>query len=86
MSDTMLIRLDPSLKSQVARLAKQEGKTATQVIRELLKRYVEERDISTFIDHVWDSTGKQMREAGFSVKDVEKAIKDVRRDKNENRP
>lgn len=85
MSDTMLIRLDPSLKTQVARLAKQEGKTATQVIRELLKRYVEERDISTFIDHLWDSAGKQMRESGFSQRDVEKAIKDVRRQKNENR-
>lgn len=86
MYDTMLIRLDPNLKSQVARLAKQEGKTATQVIRELLKRYVEERDISSFIDHVWDSTGKQMKEAGFSVKDVERAIRDSRKAKNENRP
>jgi len=82
MSDTLLIRLDSSLKARIAKLAKLEGKTLTRVIRELIRNYIQERDIAGYIDQVWDEIGHEIKEAGHTVDDVDRLIQEARRDKS----
>jgi predicted DNA-binding protein len=79
MSTQMIIRLDPDFKDKVSRLARAEGKTTAQVVRELLERYVRERDLGAYIDQVWSRIGDKLRRAGASVKDVDRAIAQVRK-------
>jgi hypothetical protein len=50
MSTHLIIRLEPQLKDQVARLARAEGKTTSEVVRELLEDYVASRDIAASVD------------------------------------
>ena len=50
MSTHLIIRLEPQLKDQVARLARAEGKTTSEVVRELLEDYVATRDIAASVD------------------------------------
>jgi len=78
MTNTMLIRLDSDCKLGISRLAKLEGKTASQIIRELISQYIKERDISGYIDLLWKRIGDEIRESGFSEKDVNRIIKEVR--------
>ena len=78
MANTMLVRLDSESKLGISRLAKLEGKTASQIIRELVSQYIREHDISGYIDLLWKRIGEEIRDAGFSEKDISKVIKEVR--------
>ena len=78
MANTMLIRLDSESKLNISRLAKLEGKTASQIIRELISQYIRERDISGYIDSLWGRIGDEIKEAGYTEKDVNKLIKEIR--------
>ena len=78
MSNQMIIRIDPELKDRVGALAKAEGKTMSEVVRELLKEYIRQRDISGYIDDLWDRIGTRMRRKGADRSRVNKAISQVR--------
>ena len=54
MSTQMIIRVEPVLKDKVNVLAKAEGKTTSEVVRELLEEYVRERDMGAYIDDLWN--------------------------------
>jgi predicted DNA-binding protein len=75
----MIIRLGPEIKDRGARLAKAEGKTTSQIVRELLERYVRERDLRGYIDRVWARVGEKLSRSGKTIKDVDRAITDVRK-------
>lgn len=79
MSTQMIIRLDPNLKNRVNQFAKAEGKTTSEVVRELLENYIQSRDASTYIDDLWDRIGTQLTSKGKKHKDISKIIKEVRR-------
>ena len=79
MPTQMIIRLDPEIKDRVARLAKAEGKTTSRIVRELLEHYVRERDLRGYIDQVWTRIGGKLRRSGMTIKDVDRAIADVRK-------
>lgn len=78
MTTQMLIRLNPELKSQMQKLAQTEGKTASQVVRELIESYVAERDMAGAIDQLWNRVGKNLSSHGVKSRDIPTAIKDVR--------
>lgn len=46
MSTQMIVRIDPVLRQKVSTLTKADGKSVSEVIRELLEEYVRARDIS----------------------------------------
>ena len=54
MPSQMIIRIDPDLKNKVNSIAKNEGKSVSEVVRELLGEYVKNRDIGSYIDDLWD--------------------------------
>ena len=85
MTTQMIVRIDSQMKDKLSRLAKAEGKTNSQIIRELIESYIQERDISGYIDNLWNRTGLKLQNRGVELSDVEKAIKEVRREKNESR-
>jgi hypothetical protein len=78
-SEQMLIRIDPELKEKLARLARAEGKSASGAVRELIAKYVLERDIGVHIDELWNRVGRKLKAKGSRPSDVDKTIKDVRR-------
>ena len=78
MSTQMIVRVDTSLKSKASQLAKAEGKSLSELVRELLVNYTRERDMSTHIDGLWDRIGKGFTQNGVREKDMDKVIRQVR--------
>jgi predicted DNA-binding protein len=78
MATQMIIRVEPSLKNKVSQLAKAEGKNLSELVRELLEKYTKERDMSAYIDSLWDRIGQNFSKNNISEADIEEAIKQVR--------
>jgi predicted DNA-binding protein len=78
MSTQMIIRLDPEAKAKLNRLAKSEGKTISQVIRELIQNYIQERDMEGYIDGLWSKIGKKLKTDGVKIADIEISIQKAR--------
>ncbi len=81
MSTQMIIRMDPELKEKLTKLARREGKTTSQMVRELIEDYVREHDISSYIDELWNRVGKKLRAKGVTPAAVRKTIRNVRKGK-----
>ena len=81
MGAQMIIRVDPELKERVSALAKAEGKNVSEVVRELLKAYIKERDLSGYIDDLWNRIGGKMRKKGMDRGRVNEVIRQVRAEK-----
>jgi predicted DNA-binding protein len=75
MTTQMIIRVEPSLKNKVSNLAKSEGKSLSELVRELLENYSKERDMGAYIDNLWDSIGKKLSQENVNKSDIEEAIK-----------
>jgi len=74
----MIVRIDPDLKAKVNNFAKVEGKSVSEVVRELLEEYVKTRDIGSYIDDLWRRIGDKLTSRGVGPKDIKQAIRDVR--------
>jgi len=83
MSRQMIIRLDPEIKAKLSKLAKSEGKTVSQVIRELIQNYIQERDMGGYIDDLWLRMGNKLKTRGVKIADIEGAIRKARKAANE---
>ena len=81
MTTQMIVRVNPELKTRVNSLAKAEGKSVSEVVRELLVDYVRDRDISSYIDDLWERLGGKLKTHGITPKDIQRAIREVRTDK-----
>ncbi|NWF93281.1 MAG: ribbon-helix-helix protein, CopG family [Syntrophaceae bacterium] len=79
MTTQMIVRIDPEVKDRFNKLARVEGKTTSQVVRELIEEYIKERDIGTYIDDLWERIGGKLKSKGVGQRDIERAIKEVRR-------
>ncbi len=78
MTRQMIVRIDPELKTKVSNLAKAEGKRVSEVVRELLEDYVRTRDIGSYVDDLWSRMGRKLASRKVTLRDVPRAIKDVR--------
>ena len=78
MTTQMIIRVEPTLKNKVSNLAKSEGKSLSELVRELLENYIKERDVGAYIDNLWDSIGKKLSQENLNESDIEEAIKFTR--------
>jgi len=79
MSTQMIVRIDPELKEMFNKLVRMEGKTSSQMVRELIGGYIKERDIGTYVDDLWRRIGGKLRSKGIRQRDTDKAIKEVRK-------
>jgi predicted DNA-binding protein len=80
MTTQLLIRIDSDTKNKLNLVARREGKTSSDVVRELVSDYINERDLSAYIDELWDRIGKKIINSGIKEKDINKIIKEVRRE------
>lgn len=81
MSTQMVIRIEPELKAKIERLAKNEGKTTSTVVRGLIEEYVQDRDIGGYIDGLWERIGNTLKTQGVTPAKIRRAIKSVRKSK-----
>lgn len=78
MNTQMIIRIDPELKNKVSSLAKAEGKSVSEVVRELLEDYVKNRDIGLYIDDLWQRISDKLISRKIGPKEIQRAIQEVR--------
>ena len=78
MPTQMIVRLDPELKARVNNLARAEGKSVSEVVRELIEGYVRDRDISSYIDKLWERVGDKLAARRIKPQDVQRAIREAR--------
>lgn len=78
MTTQMIIRVNDDLKAKVSKLAKSEGKNISVIVRELLESYVKDRDISGYIDDLWNRTGTKLKARGIKPANIDRAIREVR--------
>ena len=81
MTTQMIIRIDSEMKNRLNKLARVEGKTTSQMVRELIEDYIKEKDIGTYIDDLWDRIGGKLRTKGINQRDINRAIKESRRNR-----
>ncbi|MFO7876877.1 MAG: ribbon-helix-helix protein, CopG family [Candidatus Aminicenantes bacterium] len=78
MSDQMLIRISSETKDSLKKIARSEGKSTSQVVREIINDYIQDRDISTYIDNLWSRIGKKLKAKGITSLDISEKIREVR--------
>ncbi|MEI8171882.1 MAG: ribbon-helix-helix protein, CopG family [Deltaproteobacteria bacterium] len=81
MSTQMIIRIDPVLKDKVNRFARAEGKTTSDVVRELLEEYISSRDIAAYVDGLWEKIGMRLVSQGVTADRISETIQEVRQGK-----
>jgi predicted DNA-binding protein len=81
MSTQMIVRINPELKDKVNALAKAEGKSISEVVRELLEEYVKNRDIGLYVDDLWQRIGDKLINRKIGPKEIQRAIREVRTNK-----
>jgi predicted CopG family antitoxin len=74
----MIVRINPELKNKVNNLAKAEGKSVSEVVRELLEDYVKNRDIGLYIDDLWQRIGGKLISRKVGPQEIQHAIQKVR--------
>lgn len=79
MTTQMIIRMDSEIKDRINKLARVEGKTTSQMVRELIEKYIRARDIGPYIDDLWDRIGGKLRSKGVRQRDVDRAIQEARK-------
>jgi len=78
MQSQMMVRIDPELKAKVNTVAKSEGKSISEVVRELLEAYVRDRDIGSYIDDLWKRIGIKVSSHGIVPGEITRVIQEVR--------
>lgn len=79
MTTQMIIRIDPETKDRLNKLARVEGKTTSQMVRELIEEYIKEHDIGNYIDDLWNRVGGKLKSKGVTPKSIDRALKEIRR-------
>ena len=74
----MIIRLDANTKTNLSKLARSEGKNTSQVVRELIEKYVQDRNIDVYIDDLWNRVGQKLKAQNVKEDDIKRVIRDVR--------
>ncbi|MBU4319588.1 MAG: ribbon-helix-helix protein, CopG family [Thermodesulfovibrionales bacterium] len=79
MTTQMIIRIDDEVKNRLNRLARNEGKTTSEMVRELIEERIKERDIGAYIDNLWGRIGRKLKSKGVTPVAIDKAIKSARK-------
>lgn len=79
MATQIIIRIDDEVKNRLNKLARIEGKTTSEMVRELIEERIKERDIGLYIDDLWNRIGKKLKSKGVSPATIHRAIKASRK-------
>ena len=81
MTEPMMVRIDPEIKKKLKQFARSEGKSSSQIVRDLIAEYVQDRDIGGYVDDLWGRIGQKFRRKGLKPANIRQVIKEVRRSK-----
>ena len=79
MTTQLVVRIDDETKEKLMRLARMEGKTGSDKVREMVNEYVTQNDLPAIVDGLWARISKKLDDRGVTEKDVEQAVKAVRK-------
>lgn len=83
MPGQMLIRIEDKTKERLSRLARLQGRSTSQLVREIIEKYIEEQDIAGYIDDLWLRIGTKLKSKGVTTARIRKAIRDYRKKNSE---
>jgi predicted DNA-binding protein len=78
MTVQMLIRIPPETKERLTKIARNEGKSTSQVVREIIEDYIHDRDIGAYIDDLWLRIGNKLKSKGIKSKDIPEMVRQIR--------
>jgi len=78
MEKQMIIRIDKETKDKFSRIARMEGKTSSEKVRELVNTYIADNDLSSVVDDLWSRISKKIKMKDIKEEDVDSTIKEVR--------
>ncbi len=78
MGDQLVIRIDKKTKEKFYELARMEGKSASEKVREMVEAYIRTMDIGPVVDDLWERIGLKLKDKDVGEGDVGKAVRDVR--------
>jgi predicted DNA-binding protein len=78
MATQLVIRIDPETKEKLMKLARTEGKTASDKVREMVTEYVAQSDLSAIVDDLWARISNKLRKRGVAGRDIDRTIAQVR--------
>ncbi|MEA2015115.1 MAG: CopG family transcriptional regulator [Actinomycetota bacterium] len=81
MKKQLIVRIDEKLKNKFSKIARIEGKTTSEKVRELVSSYTAENDFAAVVDNLWDGISEKIERSGFKPEDIDKKIKETRRRK-----
>jgi CopG family transcriptional regulator/antitoxin EndoAI len=76
-SKTITISLPPEMASQVEKVMKEEGRTKSELLREALRKYMEDREWKSIFRY----GERKAKELGIKPEDVEDLIDEYRAEK-----
>jgi len=79
MSTHLIIRIDDEVKSRLNKLARLEGKTTSDLVRELIEERIKERDIGAYVDDLWKRIGGKLKSKGATPATVNESIRTSRK-------
>ena len=78
MATQLVIRIDPEIKEKLMKLARTEGKTASDKVREMVTEYVAQSDLSSIVDDLWARISNKLRKRRVGTRDIDRTIARVR--------
>ena len=79
MTTQMLIRIDAKKRKTLDQLSKSEGKTTSDVVRDLIDTFIIEHDLSGYIDGLWNRIGQSLKRKGHQEAAIPRFIKEARK-------
>ena len=74
MATQITIRIATEVKNRFSKLTRMEGKTPSQMVRELIEDYIKEQNIGTYIGDLWSRIGGKLRSKGVKQRYIGRAI------------
>jgi predicted DNA-binding protein len=79
MATQLVIRIEPEIKEKLMKLARTEGKTASDKVREMVAEYVAQSDLSAIVDDLWVRISNKVHKQGITARDIDRTIAQFRR-------
>jgi hypothetical protein len=79
----MLISVEPEIKEELNKMARQEGKSANYLVGELITNFIKKKDVGVYIDDLWNRIGKKFKSKGIKTGDISQAVTESRLSRHE---
>lgn len=79
MNTQLVVQVEPELNEQIGRLARAEGKSASEIAHDLLADYVRQRDMAAHLDGLWARIRSQLPSRAQDPEYLQQIIRQARK-------